>query len=233
MAFDFKKHIPKQFKKIKVPDNFNWEVHSLHAYADLKAAVAKGTKTLADLQQFELDHRETADQREHRWRREHILEELANDGARDYREFKDNPKSFMRKMMDMGRGISRWWWKQPKKSAGKGRMIQNQITGGWQQEYKPSKSMNMKDWLNAANHGNVMLHMNPKRKPLNRLPTDKEKDISKEAKKERKRQEWNAILEATDNFGRGWTQPKWGALNKGAPGRGGGRPKPKTYTIKG
>ena len=60
----------------------------------MKAAVAKGTKTLADLQQFELDHRETADQREHRWRREHILEELANDGARGYREFKDNPKSF-------------------------------------------------------------------------------------------------------------------------------------------
>ena len=72
MTFDFKKHIPKQFNKIKVPENYEWEVHSLHAYADKKKAFAEGKITLAELQQFEYDHRETADQREWRWRREHI-----------------------------------------------------------------------------------------------------------------------------------------------------------------
>ena len=63
MTFDFRKHIPKQFKKIKVPDSYNWEVHSLNAYADLKDAVAKGTKTLEDLKEFEFKYRETESQR--------------------------------------------------------------------------------------------------------------------------------------------------------------------------
>ena len=233
MTFDFKKHIPKQFNKIKVPENYEWEVHSLHAYADKKKAFAEGKITLAELQQFEYDHRETADQREWRWRREHILQELAEDNASNFRKFKEKPKEFLKKMMDMGRGISRWWWRQPKKSAGKGCMIQNQITGGWSQEYKPNKSMKMKDWLNAANSGNVMLHMNPKRQSLNRQPTEQEKGISKEAVRERKRKEWEDLLKITDNFGRGWTQPKWGALNKGRPGRGGRKMKDKRYTIKG
>ena len=45
MTFDFKKHIPKQFNKIKVPENYEWEVHSLHAYADKKKAFAEGKIT--------------------------------------------------------------------------------------------------------------------------------------------------------------------------------------------
>ena len=40
------------------------------------------------------------------------------------------------------------------------------------------------------------------------------------------------IGKETDNFGRGWTEPKWGKLYKGRPGRGGRMPKPGKYTIK-
>jgi hypothetical protein len=221
MGFDFRKHVPKQFNKIKVPENYSWEVHNLDAYEELKKEVVLGKKTLADLQEFEHKYRESAEQREWRWRREHVLQELNQDNMKNFREFKDNPKSFVKKMMDMGRAISRWWWKVPNKSVGSGKMIQNQLTGSWHQEYKPNKSMKMKDWLNAAERGNVMLHMNPNKMPLNREPTDTEKGISEEAKKERGRKVWEWVLKETNNFGRGWTDPKYGGLDKSRPGKGG------------
>jgi len=112
-------------------------------------------------------------------------------------------------------------------------MIQHRITGAWQQEYKPNKSMNMRAWLAAADQGKVMPHMNPKGQSLNREPTEQEKGISAEAKKTRARQVWDWLLNETDNFGRGWTDPKWGKIYKGRPGRGGGgRRKPNRYTMK-
>jgi len=221
MGFDFRKHVPKQFKKIRVPEDYNWEIHNLNAYEELKQEVALGKKTLADLQEFEHKYRESAEQREWRWRREHVLQELEQDNMKNFREFKDNPKGFIKKMLDMGRGISRWWWKVPNKSVGKGKMVQNQLTGAWHQEYKPNKSMKMKDWLNAAERGNVMLHMNPKKIPLNREPTEIEKGISNEAKKERGRKVWDWVLKETNNFGRGWKDPKYGTLDKSRPGKGG------------
>ena len=66
-------------------------------------------------------------------------------------------------------------------------MVQHPITGGWQQEYKPNKSMRMKDWLAAADQGKVMPHMNPTGQSLNREPTEEEKGISQQAKKTRAR----------------------------------------------
>ena len=227
-----KRDIPTEFKKIKVPEGYEWEVHNLHAYAEKKKAFKEGKITLTQLQEFEHQYRESAEQREWRWRREHIMAELEQQNAKNFRSFKENGKEFAKKMADMGRGISMWWWKKPKKGAGKGRMIQNSITGAWQQEYKPNRSMNMKAWLAAADQGKVMPHMNPKGVPLNREPTEEEKGISEEAKKTRAQKVWQWVLGETNNFGRGWNDPKWGRIDKSRPGKGGRGPRRSTYTVK-
>ena len=227
-----KREIPTEFKRIKVPEGYEWEVHNLHAYAEKKKAFERGEITLTQLQEFEHQYRESAEQREWRWRREHIMAELEQQNVKNFRSFKENGKEFARKMADMGRGISMWWWRKPKKGAGKGRMIQSSITGAWQQEYKPNKSMNMRAWLAAADQGKVMPHMNPQGKPLNREPTEEEKGISAEAKKTRAEKVWKWVLGETDNFGRGFNDPKWGKLYKGRPGRGGSKPKVGKYTVK-
>ena len=216
----------------KMPDNWGWEVHNLVAYNNKKKQFAEGKITLLQLQEFENQYRESEEQRELRWKREHYLQEIASDNAKGFREFKENGKAFARKMFDMGRGISKWWYTKPKTPAGKGKMVQHPITGGWQQEYRPNKSMNMRAWLDAANQGKVMKHMNPTGKSLDREPTETEKGISAEAKKERGKKVWEWLLGETNNFGRGWTDPKWGKLYKGRPGRGGSAPRVGKYTVK-
>ena len=218
---------------IKVPDSYEWEVHNLHAYADKKKAFAEGKITLDELREFEWKYRESEEQREGRWRREHVLRELENENAKNFRSFKENGKEFARKMFDMGRSISKWWYTKPKKAVpGKGKLVQHPVTGAWQQEYRPNKSMRMKDWLAAADQGKVMRHMNPNGTPLNREPTEQEKGISEEAKKARGKKVWEWLLNETDNFGRGWTDPKWGKLYKGRPGAGGKGRRIGKYTVK-
>ena len=216
----------------KMPDNWGWEVHNLVAYNNKKKQFAEGKITLLQLQEFENQYRESEEQRELRWKREHYLQEIASDNANGFREFKENGKAFARKMFDMGRGISKWWYTKPKTPAGKGKMVQHPITGGWQQEYRPNKSMNMRAWLDAANQGKVMKHMNPTGKSLDREPTETEKGISAEAKKERGRKVWDWLLGETNNFGRGFNDPKLGRLYKGRPGRGGSAPRVGKYTVK-
>ena len=216
----------------KMPDNWGWEVHNLVAYNNKKKQFAEGKITLLQLQEFENQYRESEEQRELRWKREHYLQEIASDNAKGFREFKENGKAFARKMFDMGRGISKWWYTKPKTPAGKGKMVQHPITGGWQQEYRPNKSMNMRAWLDAANQGKVMKHMNPTGKSLDREPTETEKGISAEAKKERGRKVGDWLLGETNNFGRGFNDPKWGRLYKGRPGRGGSAPRVGKYTVK-
>ena len=215
-----------------MPDNWGWEVHNLVAYNNKKKQFAEGKITLLQLQEFENQYRESEEQRELRWKREHYLQEIASDNAKGFREFKENGKAFARKMFDMGRGISKWWYTKPKTPAGKGKMVQHPITGGWQQEYRPNKSMNMRAWLDAANQGKVMQHMNPTGKSLDRQPTETEKGISAEAKKERGRKVWEWLLGETNNFGRGFDDPKWGKIYKGRPGRGGAKAKVGKYTVK-
>lgn len=223
------------FKKndtIKVPENYEWEVHNLHAYGILKEKVARGEKTLQDLKEFEHKYRESEEQREWRWRREHVLRDIEINTAKQYRDFKDNPKNWLKKMLDMGKAINSWWLKRPMKAAGKGRLYQNPITGAWNQEYKPSKSMRMRDWLAAANDGKVMRHMNPKGKSLDREPTEIEKGIAEEARVKRGKKVYQWLLNETNNFGRGFQDPKWGKVKKSEPGRGGKYRKPGVYNIK-
>ncbi len=216
----------------KVPENYEWEIHNLFTYEKRKRQLAAGEITQVQFEEFCMQYRETAEQREDRWRRDHIMAELATENAKNYRSFKENGREFAKKMADMGRGISKWWYTQPKKGAGKGKMVQNKITGSWQQEYKPNTSMNMKAWLAAADQGKVMPHMNPKGLPLNRQPTEEEKGISTEMKKKRQSKVWDWLLNETDNFGRGFTDPKWGKLYKGRPGAGGRQRKAGQYTVK-
>jgi len=201
------KDIPVQFKH-KIPENFNWEVHNLHAYAELKEKVAKGEKTLADLQQFEHDFRESEDQRDWRWRRENIMKELAKETIEDYQQFKDNPKAFMKKAIEMRKAISEWWFRKPKPpTKSGGRMIQNKFTGAWQQEYKPSRSTNMKTWLQAADKGQVFPQMNPRGTPLNRAPNSSEIDESNYHKSVRQRKVNDWLINITNNFGKGFSKP--------------------------
>jgi len=216
----------------KVPENYEWEIHNLFTYEKRKRQLAAGEITQVQFEEFCMQYRETAEQREDRWRRDHIMAELATENAKNYRSFKENGREFAKKMADMGRGISKWWYTQPKKGAGKGKMVQNKITGSWQQEYKPNTSMNMKAWLAAADQGKVMPHMNPKGLPLNRQPTEEEKGISTEMKKKRQSKVWDWLLNETDNFGRGFKDPKWGKLYKGRPGAGGRQRKAGQYTVK-
>ena len=216
-----------------MPDDWGWEVHNLVAYKEKKEKFAKGEITLAELQEFENQYRESEDQREERWKREHYLQNLDLDNAKNFREFKENGKAFARKMFDIGRGISKWWYTKPKKAVpGKGKLVQNPITGQWQQEYRPNKSMKMRDWLTAADQGKVMRHMNPTGQSLNRQPTEEEKGISEQAKKKRGEKVWKWLLGETNNFGRGFDDPKWGKIYKGAPGRGGQARKIDKYTMK-
>ena len=219
-------------KKTIVPESYNWEVHNLFTYEKRKKQLAAGEITQVEFDEFCWQYRESAEQREDRWRRDHIIREMEIDNAKNFREFKDKPKEFAKKMFDMGQGISQWWYRKPKKGAGKGKMKQHPITGAWHQEYKPNSSMNMKAWLQKANEGKVMPHMNPNQQRLDREPTEQEKGISEEAKKVRGKKVWEWLLGETDNFGRGWTDPKWGKLYKGRPGRGGRIPKAGKYTVK-
>ena len=43
----------------KVPENYEWEVHNLNAYADKKKALAEGKITELQLREFEYKYRES------------------------------------------------------------------------------------------------------------------------------------------------------------------------------
>ena len=216
----------------KVPDSFEWKLVNLHAYEELKQKVAKGEKTLLDLKEFESKYRESVDERELRWRREHYIREVQLNHIKNYQHFKDNPKEFMKKMADMGKKVSQWWFKRPKKGLGRGKLIRGLLDGSFIQEYKPNKSMRMKDWLSAAEKGQVMGHLNPNGVPLNRKPTDEEIEFSEKNKNARKQKVYDYLLKITDNFGRGWKLPKWGKLKTTEPGHHMVSKEEKSYTIK-
>ena len=68
----------------ETPKDFNWEIHNLHAYAQKKKAFAEGRITLTQLQEFEHQYRESAEQRDERWRREHVLKEISEETGGSY-----------------------------------------------------------------------------------------------------------------------------------------------------
>ena len=229
MGFDFKKYIPLNWKT-KMPTDYEWEVHNLVAYQEKKEAFAKGEITYDQLQAFEMKYRESQDQREFRWQQHHQNMELQKQMASDYQQWKHYGKEWLGRMLDKGRGllISKWWWRKPKKPVGKGAMHQSPITGQWHQEHKPDKSMRLRQWLDAANNGQAFKgkkDFNPEVLKLKK-PTDDMIHKSNEAKKERAKQKWNLIMDATNNFGRGFQ-----TLDRTPPGSGGGTPKKVRVTF--
>ena len=221
MGFDFKKYIPLNWKT-KMPTDYEWEVHNLHAYKNKKEQFAKGEISYDELHAFEMKYRESEDQREFRWKQHHQNMELQKQIASDYQQWKHYGKEWLGRMMDKGRGllISRWWWRKPKKPAGKGKMHQSPITGQWHQEHKPDKSMRLRQWLDAANNGQAFKgkkNFNPEVLKMNR-PTDDMLLKSQEAKKERARQKWELIMSETNNFGKGFQ-----TVDRTPPGTGGGK----------
>ena len=221
MAFNFRKYIPFAWKT-KMPKDMNWEIHSLHAYKEKKEAFAKGEITLDQLREFEYAHREKEEQREFRWKQHHQNMELHNQIIDDYQNWKHYGASWLGQMVDKGRRllISQWWWKRPKKPVGKGKMWQSSITGQWFQEHRPDKTMNVRDWLQAANTGNAFKgkkNFNPDILKLNK-PTEDMIIKSNDARNERQRKRWELIMNATNNFGRGWQTE-----DRTPPGTGGGR----------
>ena len=231
MAFKdyFKNLIPMQWKT-RMPTDFNWEIHNLSAYAEKKKKFAAGEISYDELHAFEMKYRESVEQREFRWQQHHQNMELHKQIISDYQQWKQYGSSWLGQMMDKGRQllISKWWWRKPKKPAGKGKMIQNKLTGQWHQEHRPDKSMNVRAWLDAANHGEAFKgkkNFDPNTLKL-KEPTDDMKLKSFEAKRERARQKHELIMEATNNFGRGWHN-----TDRSLPGRGGGSPKQVQVTF--
>ena len=229
MGFDFKKYLPINWKT-KMPTDYEWEVHNLHAYKEKKEAFAKGEISYDELHAFEMKYRESQDQREFRWQQHHQNMELQKQIASDYQQWKQYGATWLGQMLDKGRQllISKWWWRKPKKPAGKGKMVQNQITGQWHQEHKPDKSMSVRAWLDAANTGNAFKgkkNFNPDVLKL-KEPTDEMKFRALEARKEKARKKHELIMEATNNFGRGWHD-----IDRSLPGRGGGTPKTVQVTF--
>jgi hypothetical protein len=220
MTFDFRKIIPTQFKKIKIPDTFNNPlIHNPEVFEEMKQKLKDGKITQSHFERWYQDHVERDHDIEERWRRLNIQQELKEKNIKDFQSFKENPRAFAKKMYDMGKLITKNWFTRPNQSVGSGKMIQNKLTGEWQQEYKPKKSLKLKDWINAAEQGEVMLHMNPNRIKLNRQPTPDELKISEESKRKRGQLVWNWILEQTKNFGRGWKTDNYGKTYTGPPGR--------------
>ena len=220
MAFNFRKYIPFTWKT-KMPNDIEWEIHSLHAYKDKKEQFAKGQISYDDLKQWEYEHRESEEQREFRWKQHHQNLELNKQIISDYQNWKKYGSSWLGQMMDKGRQllISKWWWRKPKKPVGKGKMWQSSITGQWFQEHKPDKSMNIRDWLQAANTGNAFKgkkNFNPDILKLDK-PTEDMIIKSNDAKKERAKQQWDLLMTATNNFGKGWHTE-----DRTPPGTGGG-----------
>ena len=119
MGFDFKKYIPLNWKT-KMPTDYEWEVHNLHAYKEKKEKFAKGEISYDELHAFEMKYRESQDQREFRWKQHHQNLELSKQIASDYQQWKHYGAKWLGQMMDKGRQllISRWWWRKPKKPVG-------------------------------------------------------------------------------------------------------------------
>jgi len=218
MGFDFRKHVPTQWKhKLPNENEYKPEVHDLHNRKYLEEEVAKGNLPQSVLVEHYEKFKDTDEDRERRWRREAIIKELNEENIKLFQESKENPKSFLKRMEKIGRYVSKWWFRKPPKSIGRGRLVQR-IDGSWQQEYKPDSSKRIGKWLQDAEQGQVFKNsrkFNGQFLAKYKRPTDEIMYRSHEAKKERKNILWNKMLELTNNFGRGFEDPR-----RGRPGYG-------------
>jgi hypothetical protein len=219
MSFDFRKYVPIKWKH-KLPDEtvFRPEVHDLHYRQELKDKVLKGELPASVLDEHFEKFKDSEQNREERFRRQVILKEMREKNIKDFQALKENPKGFLNKMKKLGQFISHWWYIRPNKNVGSGRLVQ-QIDGSWVQEYKPTSTKNIKDWLKASDEGKVFLKTSKKFKPeflkKYKRPTTEMEFISEEAKKQRQNIIWTKLLQMTNNFGRTFEDKR-----RGRPGYG-------------
>ena len=218
MGFDFRKNVPTEWKhKLPNENEFKPEVHDLHHRRFLIDEVKKGNLPASVLDEHFEKFKDTEEDRERRWRRERILKELHEQDIKWFQESREDPKGFLKRMEKLGRWVTKWWFKRPPKSVGKGKLVQR-IDGSWQQEYKPDSSKRLGKWLHDAEQGQVFKHsrkFNGEFLAKHKHPTDEIMYRATEAKKERKNILWNKMLKVTNNFGRGFDD-----IRRGRPGYG-------------
>jgi len=207
MAFDFGKYVPNSFKYPKGPDATFKRVNVNQVrYKELLKEYEEGKVNKLRIERFEQKWMEKEEDRERRWEMQFKHNELKDNLLKDFSHFKQNGKEFIKKCLDLGsKGMgmfSKWWMFKPKKSCGSGELKQSPITGKWHQDYKPNKSRKIRDWLKAAENGEVFTNsLNKNRVKLNRLPTEEEYGISDEATLKRHTQKWRWFLKETNYMG--------------------------------
>lgn len=219
-ASDVKIH-PKQLEKFVHEEELKRIQQSL-----LKG---DGKHTKEELSRFISTHRVNTEHLENEFFHKKYLQFLGERAQRAFFEWKNssNPRRFLKELIDKGFShvINPRWWSKPKSKIGKGRWFQNRW-GGWQHEYKPTRSTRLKQWLHEADKEphKVMPNMNKSGKTLNRDLTDTETKIAIAAKKAKKDNWWNWVVSTTNNFGRSYDSKR-----KGRPGAGGWDRKSKNF----
>lgn len=211
-------------KDIKISEQEHERYVNELQYKQIKESLLRGDGkyTIADKIEFEKNHKINNEQLEREWFHNKYLSYLRNQSQKLYYDFKksSNQKDFVRRLIDKGLryAVSPLWWRAPKQKIGKGKWVKNEAHGGWHKQYKPTRSTRIKKWLHEADKEpeKVMPWMNKSGKSLNRELTDQEKKIAYAAKQKKKDNWWNWVLSQTNNFGRGFDDPR-----RGRPGQGG------------
>ena len=210
MSFDFKKYIPTNFKFPKNPDeDFAKVTVNKNRYQELLKQHQENPEKVSKerLEKFRARWMENEEDRFRRWEQQFHQQDLEKKLLRDYSTFKDNPKEYLKRALDLGsRGqgmFSKWWWTKPPRPAGKGKMTQSPLTGRWRQDYKPHRSRRIRDWLKAAEEGDVFTgSLNPNRIPIKRNETTKEeRHQHHEATQKRALMKWRWLLKESNFLG--------------------------------
>jgi len=191
--------------KYDLSADFNWEHHNKDAEELAKKKLEQGDKSAWD--EYLSVYQESSEQRERRWADLWYEKEKFQRQLTDWKKFNENPDEFMRQAEKMEKHLSKWWFTIPKRVFGKGKLHRT-IVGGWWQEYQPSKSMRMRDWLEASNKGAVFTNkINKERVPVPETPNQEQLEKAKIAREEREYEWWKIMFDKTNNFGKGMNAP--------------------------
>lgn len=198
--------------KYDLPQDFEWEYHNKDAEELAKAKLKGGD--LGAWDEYLSTYQESAEERERRWANIWYEKEKFQRQITDWKQFNENPDEFLKKAEKMEKHLSKWWFTIPKRVFGKGKLHRT-IVGGWWQEYKPTKTMRMKDWLEASDRGNVFnAQLNKEHKPIPKEPNSEILEKDRIAREQRTYNWWMLMFNKTNNFGKGMDAPLM------IPGRG-------------
>jgi hypothetical protein len=195
-------------EKYSMPKDYKWEYHNALAFEEARIAEESGKK--GALEEYFAKYRESVEQREERFEKQIIERELSVQKIKDFQQFKEDPKTFMKKALALGKSVDKFWSRPPAPITGGGVRMKQNLDGSWSQEYKPRKSMGIHQWLDANKH-------------IPNQPTEEQLAIDAEAKREKMRKWWDMMYDVTNNFSRGDSVPRT------IPGQGQGQT-PVKYT---